>query len=232
MIYKIMIIEDDKEIARLLGEHIKKFGFLPYCCEDFNNLEEEFKAIDPHLVLLDITLPSYDGFYWCSKIRKISSCPIIFVSARNADSDQVFAIMNGGDDYITKPFSYDIIIAKINAQLRRAYGEYSKQNQDDIIYGDCIYSQSKLLLSRKNAQVELSKNEAAVIRYLFLREGKVVTREELLSAIWDEDSFVEENTLNVTISRIRKRLEQIESDLQIKPVRGLGYRIGVGNSEE
>ena len=232
MNYRIMIIEDDKDIAQLLFDHIKKFGFEPYCCKEFHNLEDEFRTIDPHLLLLDITLPSFDGFYWCGKIRKISSCPIIFVSARNTDSDQVFAIMNGGDDYITKPFSYDVIIAKINAQLRRAYGEYSKQNNDTIMYGDCTYSQSKLLISKNNKSVELSKNEAAVIRCLFVSEREVVTREELLSTIWDEDCFVEENTLNVTISRIRKRLEQIGSELQIKPIRGIGYRIGVDNREE
>ena len=232
MNYKIMIVEDDKDIAELLFNHLLKFGFEPYCCQKFDNIIEEFKEFNPHLLLLDITLPSFDGFYWCGKIRKISSCPIIFVSARNADSDQVFAIMNGGDDYITKPFSYDIIIAKINAQLRRTYGEYSIQNKDEKEYGDCIYSQSKLLLRKDEKVVELSKNEAAVIRCLFSKAPMVVTREELLNTIWDDDSFVEENTLNVTISRIRKRLEQIGSELQIRPVRGVGYRIGVSQNEE
>lgn len=117
MNYKIMIIEDDPDIAGLLSDHLQRFGFLVYRCKDLKNVIEEFKLEKPHLVLLDINLPAYNGFYWCNKIRSISPCPIIFLSSRNTDSDQVHAIMNGGDDYITKPFSFEVVTAKISAVL-------------------------------------------------------------------------------------------------------------------
>lgn len=137
-------------------------------------------------MLLDINLTAYDGFYWCGKIREKSSCPIIFLFSRNADSDQVYAMMNGGD---------------------------------------CIFSQNRLVLRCNGEETELSKTEAGVIRIMFQNYPDVVSREDLLNEIWDNDNFVEENTLNVTISRIRKRLDSIGSTLNIKPVRGIGYRL-------
>lgn len=232
MDYKIMIIEDDPDIAGLLSEHLQRFGFSVYCCRDFKNVTGEFERENPHLVLMDINLPSYNGFYWCGKIRNASSCPIIFLSSRNTDSDQVYAIMNGGDDYITKPFSFEVVTAKISAVLRRTYGEYAGSHSDELKCGDCIFSQSKLLLRCRDRVTELSKTEAGVIRVMFRNYPDIVSREELLNAIWDDESFVEENILNVTVSRIRKRLEQIQSGLIVKPVRGIGYRIGVPDYEE
>lgn len=226
MEYKIMIIEDDQNISQLLKEHLEKFDYCVRICQNFKHIIEEFKSFLPHILLLDINLPSYDGFYWCKKIRTISSCPIIFISARNEDSDQVFAITNGGDDYITKPFSFDIVLAKINSQLRRTYGEYASNSVDEFQFGDCTFSPNKLTLKKDNDIIELSKNEAIVIRYLFEKAPDIVTREELLNEIWDTETFVEENTLNVTISRIRKRLQQLNSSIKIKSIRGLGYRIG------
>ncbi|MSR93363.1 response regulator transcription factor [Clostridiaceae bacterium 68-1-5] len=232
MNYKIMIIEDDPDIAGLLSDHLQRFGFLVYRCKDLKNVIEEFKLETPHLVLLDINLPVYNGFYWCNKIRSISPCPIIFLSARNTDSDQVHAIMNGGDDYITKPFSFEVVTAKISAVLRRTYGEYSSFNADELQCEDCIFSKSKLTLSCHGHMTELSKTEAGVIRVMFQNYPNIVSREELLNEIWDDESFVEENTLNVTISRIRKRLERIGSTLAVKPVRGVGYRIGDSRHEK
>ncbi len=232
MNYKIMIIEDDSDIASLLSEYLQRFGFFVYCCKDFNKIVEEFQLENPHLVLLDVNLPAYNGFYWCNKIRNISSCPIMFLSSRNSDSDQVHAIMNGGDDYITKPFSFEVVTAKISAVFRRIYGEYANANIDELSCEDCIFSQNKLTLSCHGQTTELSKTEAGVIRVMFQNYPNVVSREELLNEIWDDDSFVEENTLNVTISRIRKRLENIGSNLAVKPVRGVGYRIGDSKHEK
>lgn len=226
MNYKIMIIEDDPGIAGLLSEHLQRFGFSVYCCKMFTKLAEEFIQENPHLVLLDINLPSYDGFYWCGKIRSISSCPIVFLSSRNTDSDQVHAIMSGGDDYITKPFSFEVVTAKVTAALRRVYGEYANSGFDELQCGDCIFSKSKLTLSSHGNMAELSKTEAGVIRVMFQNYPDVVTREELLNEIWDDENFVEENTLNVTISRIRRRLGNIGSSLVVRSVRGVGYRIG------
>lgn len=231
MKYKIMIVEDDRDIAKLLSDHLIKFGFDVYGCQDFQRIVEEFEAENPHLIILDINLPAYDGFYWCSKLRLKTSCPILFLSSRNADSDQVFAIMNGGDDYITKPFSFEVVTAKVNAHLRRVYGEYANNVVDEQTCGDCIFSKNKLTLKCGGKVVELSKTEAGVIGLMFLKYPDVVSRELLLNEIWDDENFVEENTLNVVMSRIRRRLEGIDSKLTIKSVRGLGYRI-VGISDE
>ena len=181
--------------------------------------------------MLDINLPVCDGFYWCNKLRMISSCPILFVSSRNADSDQIYAMMSGGDDYITKPFSIDVVLAKISATLRRVYGEYANNEADDLVCLDCTFSKSRMTLSSHDQTVELSKTEAGIIRLMFQNFPQVSSRDDLLNEIWDDDSFVEENTLNVTISRIRKKLEIIQSSLTIKPVRGVGYRIGEGENE-
>lgn len=232
MNYKIMIIEDDKDISGLLCMHFKKFGFSVYRCTDFSKITHEFETINPHLVLLDINLPSYDGFYWCNKLRAKSSCPILFLSSRNSDSDQVYAMMNGGDDYITKPFSFDVITAKINALIRRSYGEYAVNNVNELKCVDCIFSKNKLTLLFNDNETELSKTEAGIIRILFEQYPNIVSREQLLNEIWDDETFVEENTLNVSISRLRKRLNQIGSMLTIKSVRSVGYKIGKKDNEK
>lgn len=226
MDYKIMIIEDDPDIAELLSLHLQKFCFSTYLCRNFANIAGEFEERKPHLVLLDINLPAYDGFYWCSKLRAKSPCPIIFLSSRNADSDQVYAMRNGGDDFVTKPFSLDVITAKITAILRRTYGEYAASYSKELQCGDCRFSQERLTLYCNGKEVGLSKTEAGVLRIIFERYPGIASREELLSEIWDDETFVEENTLNVTISRIRRRLEQIGSRLVLRSVRGVGYRIG------
>ena len=226
MDYKIMIVEDDPDIAELLSLHLQKFGFSTHRCRDFSHVSTEFEETAPHLVLLDINLPAYDGFYWCGKLRAKSPCPIIFLSSRSADADQVYAMMNGGDDYVTKPFSLDVITAKITALLRRTYGEYAASASSELRCGDCTFSQNRLTLFCNGKEAELSKTEAGVLRVIFEKHPDVASREELLSEIWDDETFVEENTLNVTISRIRRRLEQVGSRLVLKSVRGVGYRIG------
>lgn len=231
MNYKIMIIEDDSDIAELLSHHLQKFGFYTYLCTDFSNIIKEFEKATPHLILLDINLPSYDGFYWCSKLREKSPCPIVFLSSRNADSDQVYAMMNGGDDFVSKPFSLDVITAKITALLRRTYGEYADAYSNELQCKDCTFFQDRLTLLCNGKEVELSKTEAGLLRVIFEKYPGVASREELLNAIWDDETFVEENTLNVTISRIRRRLEQVGSHLTLKSVRGVGYRIGDTNHE-
>ena len=230
--YKILIIEDDQGIAEGIQTRCQSWGFEVQCVKDFKDVLHTFVSFHPHLVLLDITLPFYDGFYWCGKIREKSSCPIIFLSSRNADSDQVYAMMNGGDDYVTKPFSLDVLTAKVTAILRRTYGEYVTAVTNDLSCGDCSFSQNRLVLRCNGKETELSKTEAGVIRIMFQNYPDVVSREDLLNEIWDNDNFVEENTLNVTISRIRKRLDGIGSTLNIKPVRGIGYRLGDDGDEK
>ncbi|MCB2314028.1 response regulator transcription factor [Clostridium tagluense] len=224
--YKVLLIEDDRSISELLANHIEKYGIECLVCTDFDNVTEEFIKIDPHLVLMDVNLPKYDGFYWCRKLRQISKCPIIFISARLGDIDQVYAMENGADDYITKPFSFDIVLAKINANLRRVYGDYAKEQQErTLIKGSLIFYFESLILENDDKKVMLTKKEGTLAAVLIENSPKVLSREKLLAKLWDDESFVEENTLNVNVARLRKKIEEIHAKVEIEAVRGLGYRL-------
>jgi len=218
------MIEDDSDLAGLVKEYLERYDFEVSICEDFKNIDKFVDGHGPDLILLDINIPYFDGFYWCNEIRKITRVPIIFTSARTEDYDQVRAIMSGGDDYITKPFSYDLLLAKVNSQLRRAYGEYANKETGSTC-GDCSFNKLRFTLKCKNKQIDLPKNEAILIGILFDSYPNVVSREKILSEIWDSEMFVEENTLNVTISRVRKKLKELESDLKVITVRGMGYKV-------
>ena len=224
MSFKICMIEDDSDLAGLVKEYLERYDFEVSLCEDFKNIDKFVDGHGPDLILLDINIPYFDGFYWCNEIRKITRVPIIFTSARTEDYDQVRAIMSGGDDYITKPFSYDLLLAKVNSQLRRAYGEYANKETGSTC-GDCSFNKLRFTLKCKNKQIDLPKNEAILIGILFDSYPNVVSREKILSEIWDSEMFVEENTLNVTISRVRKKLKELESDLKVITVRGMGYKV-------
>lgn len=224
MAFKICMIEDDSDLAGLVKEYLERYDFEVSICEDFKNIDKFVDGHGPDLILLDINIPYFDGFYWCNEIRKITRVPIIFTSARTEDYDQVRAIMSGGDDYITKPFSYDHLLAKVNSQLRRAYGEYANKETGSTC-GDCSFNKLRFTLKCKNKQIDLPKNEAILIGILFDSYPNVVSREKILSEIWDSEIFVEENTLNVTISRVRKKLKELESDLKVITVRGMGYKV-------
>lgn len=224
MAFKICMIEDDSDLAGLVKEYLERYDFEVSICEDFKNIDKFVDGHGPDLILLDINIPYFDGFYWCNEIRKITRVPIIFTSARTEDYDQVRAIMSGGDDYITKPFSYDLLLAKVNSQLRRAYGEYANKETGSTC-GDCSFNKLRFTLKCKNKQIDLPKNEAILIGILFDSYPNVVSREKILSEIWDSEMFVEENTLNVNISRVRKKLKELESDLKVITVRGMGYKV-------
>ena len=224
MAFKICMIEDDSDLAGLVKEYLERYDFEVSICEDFKNIDKFVDGHGPDLILLDINIPYFDGFYWCNEIRKITRVPIIFTSARTEDYDQVRAIMSGGDDYITKPFSYDLLLAKVNSQLRRTYGEYANKETGSTC-GDCSFNKLRFTLKCKNKQIDLPKNEAILIGILFDSYPNVVSREKILSEIWDSEMFVEENTLNVPISRVRKKLKELESDLKVITVRGMGYKV-------
>lgn len=224
--HKVLIVEDDENIAELLSSHIRKYNMDCLVCSDYDRVIDEFKEFNPHIVMMDVNLPKYDGFYWCRKIRQVSKCPIIFISARASDMDQIFAIENGADDYIVKPFSYDIVLAKINANIRRAYGDYAEKGQERIITkGNVAFSFESLILQNGDKKVMLTKKEASLAAVLMEGSPNVLSRDKLLSALWDDESFVEENTLNVNVARLRKKLAEIEAKLEIEAVRGLGYRL-------
>lgn len=225
---KIMIIEDDPKIATYLESYIEKYNYDVLVIDEFDNIMDSFQTYKPDLVLLDINLPYYDGFYWCRQIRKESICPVIFISARTGDMDQVMAIENGGDDYITKPFSSDIVIAKIRSQLRRAYGEYAGSQQERVLELNHL----KLFPERHELHfgetlVLLTKNETNILELLIERHPRVAGREDLLEKLWDDQSFVDENTLNVNMTRVRKKLQDLGITKAVETVRGSGYRLNV-----
>lgn len=224
--YRIMIVEDDKKLASLIDKSLKKYGYEPYLIENFTDIRSSFLEIKPHLILMDINLPYYDGFYWCRDIRVHSKVPIIFISARDSDMDQVMAIENGGDDYITKPFSYDLLLAKVKGALRRVYGEYAGNNQLDVFEVDGLYlykNQNKAVFEDK--EIELSNKEFVLLFTLLKKVNQIVLREELLEILWSDIDFVDDNTLSVNITRLRRRLEELGIENVIETKRGQGYQI-------
>ncbi|WP_440896343.1 response regulator transcription factor [Amphibacillus sp. Q70] len=225
---KIMIIEDDPKIAAYLSSYISKYNYQVIVIDAFDQIIDHFQAHEPDLVLLDINLPYYDGFYWCRQIRNISICPVIFISARTGEMDQVMAIENGGDDYITKPFSPEIVIAKIRSQLRRAYGEYAGNQQERILgLKDLKLYPERQELHFNGRLIDLTKNESNILELLIERHPRVAGREDLLEKLWDDQTFVDENTLNVNMTRVRKKLQDLGIKGAVETVRGSGYRLNV-----
>lgn len=221
---KIMIVEDEPIIRDMIGESIRKWGYETIILDDFSQVLEIFLKENPHLVLMDINLPVYDGFYWCNKIRDISKVPIIFISSRNTPMDMVMAINMGGDDFIQKPFYEEVLITKIKALLRRTYsytetvatiiehdGIMLNLNNGDVFYGD--------------KKAELTKNEFKILNILMQNKGSVVSREKIMRNLWEDESFVDDNTLTVNITRIRKKLAELGKENYIATMKGEGYII-------
>jgi len=221
----IMIVEDDPKIKQLLQNQLEKYGFRVVNVEQFDRVMSVFAEARPDLVLLDVNLPKYDGFYWCRQIRQHSNCPILFISARESKMDQVMALENGADDYITKPFDYDVVLAKIRSQLRRAYGLYASPDVERTVeVAGLKLFMERLELNWNEQRVELSKKEALLLEALMKQHPRVVSRERLLEKLWDEQ-FVDENTLNVYITRVRGKLKDIGLEGAVETVRGAGYRL-------
>ena len=224
--YSIMLIEDDKKLKNLIKNHLEKYGYKLQEVEDFSNIKSEFLKNNPSIVLMDINLPFYDGFYWCRDIRTVSNVPIIFISARDSDIDQVRAIENGGDDYITKPFSYEVLLAKIKGVIRRVYGSYSEVISSEVFEVDGLFIYTnKNIVEFQGKKVELSKNEFVLLFSLIKNINKIVTRDTLLEVLWSDIDFVDDNTLSVNITRLRKKLEDIGIKDSIETKRGQGYKL-------
>ncbi|MBS4179041.1 response regulator transcription factor [Lederbergia citrea] len=223
---KIMIVEDDPKIASLLRSHLEKYGYDVVLTENFEQVTNLFQQTKPDLVLLDINLPSFDGYYWCRQIRQISTCPILFISARSGEMDQVMALENGADDFITKPFHYEVVTAKIRSNLRRAYGEYAPKVEERIVElkGLRLFAE-RMELEKDGTLISLTKKEAILLELLMKRSPRVVSREVILEKLWDDQSFIDENTLNVNIARVRKKLQELGIEDAIETVRGAGYRM-------
>ena len=222
--YKLMIVEDDKALCTNINEILLKWGFEMAAVNNFENIVAEFVINKPNLIIMDVNLPYFDGFYWCTKLREISEVPIIFVSSRDTNMDIIMAMNTGGDDYITKPFSMDILIAKINALLRRAYS-YGEQTSDLVECDGVILNLLENTLLFKEDKIELTKNEFKILYTLMKKQESIVSREKLMQELWEDESFVDDNTLTVNINRLRKKLKELGLDEYIKTIKNQGYII-------
>ena len=221
--YKILIVEDDKTIANAVKKHVETWGYQAYATQNFQNVMEDFAREHPQLVILDITLPFYNGYHWCSEIRKVSKVPILFLSSAADNMNIIMAMQMGGDDFVAKPFDLTVLTAKIQALLRRSY-DFAGQTR---IMEHCgvILNLADATLLYEGETLELSKNEYRIILTLLERTGSVVSRETLMEKLWVTDSFVDENTLTVNVARLRKRLAGIGLSDFIETRKGLGYMI-------
>ena len=221
----IFIIEDDQALSNEIKLALSKWGYSVGQVNDFENITNEVLDGNPKLILMDINLPSYDGFYWCSQIRNFMKLPIIFISSRDNDMDIIMSINMGGDDYITKPFSPQVLVAKIQAILRRTYS-YNKDLKSDIIkFKDVTLNIVEGKIYFKDENVDLTKNELKIMNILMLNQEKIVTREEIIEELWETDEFISENTLTVNVNRLRKKLSSIGLDDFIETKKGQGYII-------
>ncbi|HAU5069792.1 TPA: response regulator transcription factor [Clostridioides difficile] len=222
--FKIMVVEDDVSLKNIIAECLTKWGHNVHQIENLENIIEEFKNYKPQLVLLDINLPFYDGFYWCNEIRKISKVPIIFISSRNSNMDVIMGVNIGADDYIQKPFSIDVLVAKVNALLRRTYN-FVDNNSNQIIHNGVTLDLSTATINYEDNTIELTKNEIKILHELMKYKGQIVSRNKLMKKLWDNDWFVDDNTLTVNVNRIRSKLNEIGLEDFIETKRGLGYII-------
>lgn len=218
---KIMVIEDDKMLANEISDFLLKWNFLVYVAKDFKNLLIEFSKIEPQLILLDINLPFYDGFYWCRKIRELSNIPIIYISSRNDDSDKIMGIIQGGDDYLEKPFNLAVLKVKIDAILRRTY-EY-KRKEKIYLYQNIYFEENSGKLFYENDCLELTKSELKIIQTLINNRPNVVTRNELMDVLWNTDEYISDNSLTVLISRMRSKIKKFCGNEIIQTKKGKGY---------
>lgn len=218
---RIMIVEDDSIISKSIKEELARWGYDVYCVENFNEIMESFNSINPQLVLLDIMLPYFNGYYWCQEIRKVSNVPIIFISSKSENMDIVMAIQFGGDDYITKPINMDVAIAKIKAILRRTYNFTNEMDYLRFERVSLNISECRIIYSNKDA--ELTKTEMLISEALFKEQGAVATREKIMDKCWQNDNFIDDNTLAVNIARLRKKLKKIGLDGFIETKKGSGY---------
>lgn len=219
--YKILIVEDDVVIAETIKQHMESWGYDVVCVQDFQDVLQTFITQNPQLVLMDISLPFYNGYHWCDEIRKISKVPIIFVSSASDNMNIVMAVNMGGDDFVAKPFDLNVLQAKVQALLRRTY-DFAGDNQL-LEHKGMIFDAGKGLVSYENARVELTKNEMGILRILLEQKGRIVTRDKLMERLWESDNFIDDNTLTVNVARLRKKLEEIGIFDMIKTRKGIGY---------
>lgn len=222
--YKIFIVEDDETIAGSIAERLDSWGFEAKVCRDFRDVLQQFLTIEPHLVLMDISLPFFNGYHWCSEIRKISKVPIMFISSAGDKMNIVMAINMGADDFVSKPFDMDTLLAKIQALLRRTY-DFTTHQSGIFQHNGIILNSTACTVNYGDERLELSKNENKILTVLMENKGQVVSRDLLMNKLWETDCFIDENTLSVNVTRLRKALSAIGINDLIKTRKGMGYII-------
>lgn len=221
--YKIMLVEDDCSLAEAMKNQLESYGYIVDCVTDFDLVIEKFESLSPDLVLLDIMLPKHDGYYFCTEIRKISRVPVVFISSASENMNIVMACSCGGDDFIAKPVDPMVLVAKVGAVLRRTY-ELNGSEKTMSFYGALLNISDYTILNEEK-EIELTKNEFRILETLLENRGRIVSRDELMNRLWQNDLYVEENTLTVNVGRLRKKLEEcgLKDVIQTKP--GSGYLI-------
>ena len=222
-IYRILIVEDDRVIAKSIKQHIEAWGCSARTVRDFSDVMHEFAEFNPHLILMDIGLPFFDGYHWCSEIRKVSQVPVIFISSAADKMNIVMAVSMGGDDFIAKPFDLSVLTAKVQAMLRRTDDFSGTSNL--IEHRGAILNISDATLIYEGNIVDLTKNEYRILQALMENRGRAVSRDMLMKRLWETDSFVDENTLTVNVARLRKKLEQAGMQDFIQTKKGIGYLV-------
>lgn len=220
---KIMIIEDDEVISSTLQKHLSKWNYDVYVVEDFEHIMEQFLEYQPTLMLLDISLPFYNGYHWCQQIRQVSQVPIIFISSTNENMNIVMAMNMGADDFVNKPFDLNVLTAKIQALYRRTYS-FSKQFHI-LTYKDLILNLVDTTITYQNITIDLTKNELKILEILFQKPETFVSRDEIMTELWQSSSFVDDNTLSVNMNRLRKKLDEFGIEQLIQTKKGIGYRL-------
>ena len=221
--YRIYLVEDDEVIAGLMKKHLESWGYQVDVVKDFTNVLGEFAKIDPQLVLLDLKLPFFNGFHWCEEIRKISQVPVIFVSSAADNMNMVMAMARGADDFIAKPFDLEVLVAKVQAILRRTYSFGKASNI--LEHKGAVLNLGNGNLTVGDESLELTRNELKILQILFEHNGKAVSRDAIMTKLWENDSFVDDNTLTVNMTRLRKKLEGIGLKNFIVTKKGMGYMV-------
>lgn len=223
MTYRIFLVEDDHSIASGLQHQLEQWDFEVQVVQNFRGVLTECTAFAPHLILMDIMLPCYDGYHWCREIRRVSEVPIIFLSSASDNLNLIMAVNMGGDDFIAKPFDWNVLLAKIQALLRRTY-DFGGQAAP-LEHRGAVLNPSDAVLTYQGMRMELTKNEYRILQALLEQKGKVVSRETLMERLWATDSFVDENTLTVNVNRLRKKLDKAGLHDFIRTKVGMGYLI-------
>ncbi|TMV48093.1 response regulator transcription factor [Paenibacillus mesophilus] len=221
--FRIMIIEDDEKIRAIVADALRKWQYDVIEVSSFDRVLDQFAAGQPHLVLMDVNLPMYDGFYWCQQIRSVSKVPILFLSSRNQNMDVIMAINMGADDFVQKPFDLGVLVAKVSALLRRNYTYQDESLQ--LVHRQLIFHLSNSSVQYGDRSTELSRNEFIMLQTMMRNIGKIVSRDDLMQVLWNEEQFIDDNTLTVNVNRLRRKIALLGLDDFIVTRKGMGYII-------